>query len=78
MIKIFCDACGTEITSGHGKEKVAAKDYHNGGTLRVAIYPVKGSYGEGEHFCLYCLLDTINTLDDRDKIMELPFAKERT
>lgn len=77
MIRTFCDCCGDEITD---RNSVAARGNalgrltanvkpkkHGGETMGVEVITAgEGTWNKG-HFCKYCVIDAINTLDDRPR-----------
>ena len=72
MIRKYCDYCGSEIKGSNAfDEEVEAVRKKTGVTLRAQLRrlptPTQRDGDDGIHYCLYCVLDTINTLDDRLK-----------
>lgn len=69
--KIVCDRCGHEETGKRVRREWHAQD----GRLGVHIsYGLTGTVSseDDEHYCLYCVIDAINTLDDRPKQASQP------
>lgn len=76
MIRTFCDCCGNEITDGNSTAcgnkslgrltaQVMPKIGGKGEVMAVEVITAhEGTWNKG-HFCKYCVIDAINTLDDR-------------
>jgi len=69
MIKTFCDICGNEIIKDNEYEGETSEVCFTKGQIRQTI-----SCSISTHFshpdndiCKYCLIDTINKLDNRPK-----------
>jgi len=70
MIKHYCDACGTKITKENKQPDkfIGKKIYPDGAIKRELIVCLSEVYPCGDKvvsFCKYCLIDAINTMDDR-------------
>lgn len=79
MIRYYCDKCGKEASSdqkfgvrvdaGVGKSLnvlLVASDRAVGVTYgTLGARSLDQTYG---HFCIYCVIDAVNTLDDRPKV----------
>lgn len=75
MIKYYCDYCGNEIQGERlqaGSSVKTVKE-RNGKKMTVCVYVERenalssASDDITGHFCLYCVLDTLHSLDDRPK-----------
>lgn len=78
MIKYFCDSCGSEIKENqYGVDNPLPFLFHvkhekiKKVNAAVVIYKAKDYYDRDisnqPHFCKYCLIDAVNTLDDRPR-----------
>ena len=75
MTKTFCDACGEELTSRNlpsggfmVKSRLGAELRTSDG--RVFHFEVIGAVGKCANdgvFCKYCILDALNSADDRPR-----------
>ena len=61
MKKTFCDFCGNEVTTGNDGWHLEAKRKGNNGSIEVTVE----CNDYAKDYCKYCVIDTINTLDDR-------------
>jgi len=60
MIKTFCDSCGDETTKSTLVTKLSGLQVNTKeSNLHVEVH-----IGDGD-FCKYCVVDAVNTLDDR-------------
>ena len=74
MIKTFCDCCGEEISGDNelkggtiGRLGARVKSANAMKELKVEVITVKdGTYNAGD-FCLYCVLDALNSADKRPR-----------
>lgn len=79
MIRYFCDKCGKQI-DGPTDQVLQRTEYGEGKSLHIAVFASNqkvGMYSQGitqrvldqtyGHFCLHCIIDAVNTLDDRPK-----------
>lgn len=80
MIKYFCDCCGAELTDrnrclgssegeGEGKGRLGASYSRTlkAPKLMFEILTGKdGTWNAGD-FCRYCVIDAVNSLDDRPR-----------
>lgn len=67
MIKHFCDCCGNEYKPNPGLTPAASVfnvGEHSKSLLGTAELKFRAQK-DGTEVCLYCLIDAINTLDDR-------------
>jgi len=73
-VKHFCDLCGVEITDANKANlhsdnfRMKASVNENGVTLTTEIMTSKDGTTNAGDFCKYCIIDCINTLDDRPVI----------
>ena len=72
MIRYFCDCCGEEIATRDSKERnplhrLTATLKKGGSQLSVEVIESKDAFGNGGHFCRYCVLDALQKLDDRPR-----------
>jgi hypothetical protein len=72
MIKHFCDYCGEEILEEHlnNNFKVERNTYTNGdlsATIMAKNIQINLQEGRVFEICKYCLIDLVNSLDDRTK-----------
>jgi hypothetical protein len=73
--KTFCDGCGREIlTTAKGEKidlgRVVAISKHpqpNGPTLKVECLTYANEVANAGDWCKYCVIDAIDTLDDRPR-----------
>lgn len=63
---IKCDRCGDETV---GKVHKRAWQVVDGRLVASLSYGLSGTVSseDDEHFCLYCVIDAVNKLDDRPK-----------
>jgi hypothetical protein len=64
MRKAFCDFCGQQVKEGDSARKL---EFEQSGRIRSAV--TSGTvYLDGDFdTCRYCIIDSINALDDRQK-----------
>ena len=67
-IKYFCDKCKKEITAKNSVPGGGLKT-QNLGALSIEIITSLGSCANAGHWCKYCIIDEVNTLDDRPKAL---------
>lgn len=87
MIRYFCDCCGKEIAEGttkiEGTDKgrllgiLRSKLQPPGEPLQVEVTTALGSTWNGGHFCKYCVIDAVNSKDDRPMPATVPEHKLR-
>lgn len=81
--KYFCDMCGNELVEGKNKvPKGAEQNFRLQGkycrrrldpTLSFEIMTGRGNLMNSGDWCKYCIIDAVNSLDDRPQQ-----AKEQT
>jgi hypothetical protein len=78
MIRHYCDYCGDEITTANDctggavncpDSRLGCEIENNGVLLRVEIMVAFNGKWNSGHACKYCVLDALNQLDDRDRIV---------
>lgn len=75
MISRFCDICGERLLErntpkgGINNRRVGTKIYNpdNSASLSVEIIAYKNNTANDGDFCIYCIIDALNKLDDRVK-----------
>jgi hypothetical protein len=72
MIRRFCDMCGNEITKKDmpGRNKLGrlnAEQESGKHKLRVEVIESGDGCSNSGDFCIYCVLDALQTLDDRPR-----------
>lgn len=76
MIRYFCDCCGEEIADanrieGSDKGRLLAilrpRVKTQTEPLQVEVTTALGSTWNAGHFCRYCVIDAVNTKDDRPR-----------
>lgn len=83
MIRYFCDCCGEEIADTNRIESdkgrllgvLRSKLRPPGEPLQVEVTTALGSSWNGGHFCKYCVIDAVNTKDDRPQVDVVPRHK---
>lgn len=74
MIKYYCDRCEQELTDRNRlpHNDIGRLQSHfklsNGKVMRAEIITGTDSTANLGHYCKYCIIDCINTLDDRSKL----------
>lgn len=75
MRRVFCDMCGAEMNDrntprlGSTSNRLAAKVRSANAMTEVGVEVIQSHNGvsnDGD-FCKYCILDALNTLDDRPR-----------
>jgi hypothetical protein len=86
MIRYFCDCCGEEIADknrieGSDKGRLLGvqrpKIKTQTDPLQVEVTTALGSSWNAGHFCKYCVIDAVNSQDDRPMPATVPEYKLR-
>lgn len=67
MIRYFCDCCDKEITERNPLRRLTAKLKRGNSELQVEVIEAKDGTSNAGHFCRYCVLDALLSLDDRPR-----------
>lgn len=77
MIKHFCDCCGEEITDRNkatggsvGRIGCYVRSSNAASELFVEVITAKDKASNTGDFCKYCIIDAINSLDDRTRLVQ--------
>lgn len=89
MIKHVCDICGNDIDLRNNDENVELftaaiskkATIKNGLHLQLSVtlsFVQKSDQNSWGDFCRYCMIDLVNTLDDRPKVEEKTYVGPKT
>ena len=67
MRKFFCDICESELTNRDFGRQAGSYTRYKTPILNFEITTGKDGVWNGGDFCRYCIIDAVNTLDDRPK-----------
>lgn len=84
-VRYFCDCCGNEITDANRIESdkgrlfgiLRSKVKGQTEPLQVEVTTALGSTWNAGHFCKYCVIDAVNSKDDRPMPATVPEHKLR-
>jgi hypothetical protein len=72
MIRYFCDCCEKELQGRDGSGRIPpgrlkATLKKGASLLTVEVIEMKDGVSNAGHFCRYCVLDALASLDDRPR-----------